>query len=65
MNIGPSGLDAIAYITFSTMCKRPEPTLSSEAADVSISTIDPTICEAIKSTVAASIGGLADRVKAR
>ena len=36
--------------------------LSSEAADVSISTIDPTISEAIRSTVAASIGGLANNL---
>ena len=42
------------------MSKRSEPTLSSGVADVSISTIDPTISEAIRSTVAASIGGLAD-----
>ena len=39
------------------MSKRSEPTLSSGAADVSISSIDPTISEAIRSTVAASIGG--------
>ena len=44
------------------MSKRSEPTLSSGAADVSISTIDPTISEAIRSTVAASIGGLADNL---
>ena len=44
------------------MNKRSEPTLSSGAADVSISTIDPTISEAIRSTVAASIGGLADNL---
>ena len=44
------------------MSKRSEPTLSSGAADVSISTIDPTISEAIRSIVAASIGGLADNL---
>ena len=44
------------------MSKRSEPTLSSGAADVSISLIDPTISEAIRSTVAASIGGLADNL---
>ena len=44
------------------MSKRSEPTLSSGAADVSILTIDPTISEAIRSTVAASIGGLADNL---
>ena len=44
------------------MSKRSEPTLSSGAADVSISTIDLTISEAIRSTVAASIGGLADNL---
>ena len=44
------------------MSKRSEPTLSSGAADVSISTIDSTITEAIRSTVAASIGGLADNL---
>ena len=42
------------------MSKRSEPTLPSGAADVSISTIDPTISEAVRSTVAASIGGRAD-----
>ena len=42
------------------MSKRSEPALSSGAADVSISSIDPTISEAIRSTVTASIGGLAD-----
>ena len=44
------------------MSKRPEPTLSSEAASVSISTIDQTISEAIRSTVIASFGGLADNL---
>ena len=44
------------------MSKRSEPKLSSGATDVSISTIDPTISEAIRSTVAASIGGLADNL---
>ena len=44
------------------MSKRPEPTLSSEAAGVSISAIDPTISEALRSTVAASIGGHADNL---
>ena len=44
------------------MSKRSEPKLSSGAADVSISTIDPTISEAIRSIVAASIGGLADNL---
>ena len=44
------------------MSARSEPTLSSGAVDVSISTIDPTISEAIRSTVAASIGGLADNL---
>ena len=44
------------------MSKGSEPTLSSGAADVNISTIDPTISEAIRSTVAASIGGLADNL---
>ena len=44
------------------MSKRSEPTLSLGAADVNISTIDPTISEAISSTVAASIGGLTDNL---
>ena len=42
-----------------TMTKRSEPTLSSGAADISISSIDPTISEAIRYTVAVSIGRLA------
>ena len=42
--------------------KRSEPTLSSGGAGVSISTIDPTISDAIRSAVAASIGGLADNL---
>ena len=41
------------------MTKRSEPTLSSGAADISISSIDPTISEAIRYTVAVSIGRLA------
>ena len=44
------------------MSKRSEPTLSSGAADVGISTIDPTITEAIRSTVAAPIGSLGDNL---
>ena len=44
------------------MSKRSELTLSSGAADVIISSIDLTISEAIRSTVAASIGGLADNL---
>ena len=44
------------------MSKRSEPTLSSGAADVSISLIDPTISDTIRPTVAASIGGLADNL---
>ena len=44
------------------MSKRSEPTLSSGAADVSISMIDPTISKAMRSTVAASIGGLVDNL---
>ena len=55
-------MNAITCRTFSTMSKRPEPTLSSGAADVSISTIHPTINEAIRSTVAGSTGGLADNL---
>ena len=44
------------------MSKRSEPTLSLGAADISISRIDPTIGEAIRSTVSALIGGLADNL---
>ena len=39
-----------------------EPSLSSNAANVSVATVDPAIGEAIKSTVAASIGSLADNL---
>ena len=44
------------------MNKRSESTLTSGAADVSISTIDPTISEAITCTATALIGGLADNL---
>ena len=42
------------------MNQRKEPSLFSDAADVSVATVDPAISEAIKSTVAALIGSLAD-----
>ena len=44
------------------MNRTKEPSLSSDAADVSVPTVGPAISEAIKSTVAASIGGLTDNL---
>ena len=44
------------------MNKRSESTLSSGAAEVNISTIDPTISEAITCNATALIGGLTDNL---
>ena len=44
------------------MNRTKEPSLSSDAADVSFPTVGPAISEAIKSTVAASIGSLTDNL---
>lgn len=44
------------------MSRSKEPSLSSDAADVIVATVDPAISDVIKSTVAASIVSLADNL---